>query len=50
MNAAEAWAAQRGLAFLTLQTGAANKPARTGAAASQVNSQLGQGFASIPRS
>jgi ribosomal protein S18 acetylase RimI-like enzyme len=28
MNAAEAWAAQRGLAFLTLQTGAANKPAR----------------------
>ena len=29
MNAAEAWAAQRGLAFLTLQTGAANQPARS---------------------
>jgi ribosomal protein S18 acetylase RimI-like enzyme len=28
MNAAEAWAAQRGLAFLTLQTGAANHRAR----------------------
>jgi ribosomal protein S18 acetylase RimI-like enzyme len=28
MNAAEAWAAQRGLAFLTLHTGAANQPAR----------------------
>lgn len=28
MNAAEAWAAQRGLAFMTLQTGAANLPAR----------------------
>jgi ribosomal protein S18 acetylase RimI-like enzyme len=28
MNAAEAWAAQRGLAFLTLHTGAANLPAR----------------------
>jgi GNAT superfamily N-acetyltransferase len=28
MNAAEAWAAQRGLAFLTLHTGAANRPAR----------------------
>jgi len=28
MNAAEAWAAQRGLAFLTLQTGAGNQPAR----------------------
>lgn len=29
MNAAEAWAAQRDLAFLTLQTGAANQPARS---------------------
>ena len=29
MNAAEAWAAQRGLAFMTLQTGAANQPARS---------------------
>ena len=29
MGAAEAWAAQRGLAFLTLQTGAANQPARS---------------------
>jgi ribosomal protein S18 acetylase RimI-like enzyme len=29
MNAAEAWAAQRGLAFVTLQTGAANQPARS---------------------
>jgi len=28
MNAAEAWAAERGLAFLTLHTGAANQPAR----------------------
>ena len=28
MNAAEAWTAQRGLAFLTLQTGAGNLPAR----------------------
>lgn len=28
MNAAEAWAACRGLAFLTLETGAANEPAR----------------------
>jgi ribosomal protein S18 acetylase RimI-like enzyme len=28
MDAAEAWAAQRGLAFLTLETGAANQPAR----------------------
>jgi ribosomal protein S18 acetylase RimI-like enzyme len=28
MNAAEAWAAQRGLAFVTLHTGAANQPAR----------------------
>jgi ribosomal protein S18 acetylase RimI-like enzyme len=28
MNAAEAWAGQHGLAFLTLQTGAANQPAR----------------------
>jgi ribosomal protein S18 acetylase RimI-like enzyme len=28
MNTAEAWTAQRGLAFLTLQTGAANQPAR----------------------
>jgi ribosomal protein S18 acetylase RimI-like enzyme len=28
MNVAEAWAARRGLAFLTLQTGAANHPAR----------------------
>jgi len=28
MKAAEAWAAQRGLAFLTLHTGAANQPAR----------------------
>jgi len=28
MNAAETWAAQHGLAFLTLQTGAANQPAR----------------------
>ena len=28
MNAAEAWAAERGLAFLTLQTGAGNQPAR----------------------
>lgn len=28
MNAAEAWAAQRGLAFLTLHTGAGNQPAR----------------------
>lgn len=27
-NAAEAWAARRGLAFLTLETGAANRPAR----------------------
>jgi ribosomal protein S18 acetylase RimI-like enzyme len=29
MNAAEAWAADRGLAFLTLHTGAANQPARS---------------------
>jgi ribosomal protein S18 acetylase RimI-like enzyme len=29
MNAAEAWAARRGLAFLTLHTGAANQPARS---------------------
>jgi ribosomal protein S18 acetylase RimI-like enzyme len=29
MNAAEAWAAERGLAFLTLHTGAANQPARS---------------------
>jgi ribosomal protein S18 acetylase RimI-like enzyme len=29
MNAAEAWAAQRGLAFLTLQTAAGNQPARS---------------------
>jgi ribosomal protein S18 acetylase RimI-like enzyme len=28
MNAAETWAASRGLAFLTLETGAANNPAR----------------------
>jgi ribosomal protein S18 acetylase RimI-like enzyme len=28
MDAAEAWAARRGLAFLTLHTGAANQPAR----------------------
>jgi len=28
MDAAEAWAARRGLAFLTLETGAANRPAR----------------------
>jgi ribosomal protein S18 acetylase RimI-like enzyme len=28
MAAAEAWAADRGLAFLTLETGAANRPAR----------------------
>jgi ribosomal protein S18 acetylase RimI-like enzyme len=28
MNTAEAWAAQRGLAFMTLHTGAANQPAR----------------------
>jgi ribosomal protein S18 acetylase RimI-like enzyme len=28
MVAAEAWAARRGLAFLTLETGAANQPAR----------------------
>ena len=28
MNAAEAWAARRGLAFVTLHTGAANQPAR----------------------
>jgi ribosomal protein S18 acetylase RimI-like enzyme len=28
MAAAEAWAASRGLLFLTLETGAANKPAR----------------------
>ena len=28
MKAAEAWAAQRGLAFVTLHTGAANQPAR----------------------
>jgi ribosomal protein S18 acetylase RimI-like enzyme len=28
MDAAEAWAARRGLAFLTLETGAANQPAR----------------------
>ena len=28
MNAAEAWAAQRGLEFLTLQTGVGNQPAR----------------------
>ena len=28
MNAAEAWAAERGLAFLTLHTGAANQAAR----------------------
>jgi len=28
MNAAEAWAARRGVAFLTLHTGAANQPAR----------------------
>ena len=28
MNAVEAWTAQRGLAFLTLQTGAGNQPAR----------------------
>ena len=28
MAAAEAWAARRGLAFLTLETGAANQPAR----------------------
>jgi ribosomal protein S18 acetylase RimI-like enzyme len=29
MNAAEAWAAQRGLAFVTLHTGAANQAARS---------------------
>jgi ribosomal protein S18 acetylase RimI-like enzyme len=29
MNAAEAWGARRGLAFLTLHTGAANQPARS---------------------
>jgi ribosomal protein S18 acetylase RimI-like enzyme len=29
MNAAEAWAAERGLAFLALHTGAANQPARS---------------------
>jgi ribosomal protein S18 acetylase RimI-like enzyme len=29
MDAAEAWAADRGLAFLTLHTGAANQPARS---------------------
>jgi len=29
MAAAEAWAAQRGLAFITLETGAANEPARS---------------------
>ena len=29
MNVAEAWAARRGLAFLTLQTGAANHRARS---------------------
>ena len=29
MKAAEAWAAQRGLAFVTLHTGAANQPARS---------------------
>jgi ribosomal protein S18 acetylase RimI-like enzyme len=29
MNAAEAWAADRGLAFVTLHTGAANQPARS---------------------
>jgi ribosomal protein S18 acetylase RimI-like enzyme len=29
MNAAEAWAARRGLAFVTLHTGAANQPARS---------------------
>jgi ribosomal protein S18 acetylase RimI-like enzyme len=29
MNAAEAWAAQRGVEFLTLHTGAANKPGRS---------------------
>jgi ribosomal protein S18 acetylase RimI-like enzyme len=28
MDAAEAWAVQRGLAYLTLETGAANRPAR----------------------
>jgi len=28
MNAAETWAARRGLRFLTLETGAANRPAR----------------------
>ena len=28
VNAAEAWAARRGLAFVTLETGAANHPAR----------------------
>lgn len=28
MNAAEAWAVERGLGFLTLQTGAGNQPAR----------------------
>lgn len=28
MDAAETWAARRGLAFLTLETGAANQPAR----------------------
>jgi GNAT superfamily N-acetyltransferase len=28
MDAAEAWAARRGPAFLTLETGAANQPAR----------------------
>jgi len=29
LNAAEAWAAKRGAAFLTLHTGAANQPARS---------------------
>ncbi len=29
MNAAEAWAAGRGLSFLTLETGAGNQPARS---------------------
>jgi len=29
LNAAEAWAAKRGVAFLTLHTGAANQPARS---------------------
>jgi len=29
MNAAETWAARRGLPFLTLDTGAANQPARS---------------------